>query len=338
MPTIVTCFPLDRSQIQRIQQIVSPDFELIVSDQQQIANDIFAADVFCGHAKVPVDWQKVVATGRLQWIQSSAAGLDHCLTPPVIDSKIMVSGCSGLFAVQVAEQTLALLLGVIRDLPTFFRQQQQHIYDRSATDDLINKRVGIVGLGGNGQRIAQVLRPLVQHISATDLFPESCQQLLDSQVIDALYTDSQLEEMLPSTDVLILTLPLSSANENRIDHPQLQLLPANAYLINVGRGSVVNTSALIDRLNTGQLAAAGLDVVDPEPLPPDSPLWQLPNVILTPHVGAQSHRRVPLTVDLFCENFLRFRRGQPLLNLVDKQLGFPRPENRISFSWPGRWM
>jgi phosphoglycerate dehydrogenase-like enzyme len=338
MPTIVTCFPIDHADIQRIRQTVGSEYELLVSDQPQIARDLFSADIFCGHAKVPVDWERVVAAGRLQWIQSSAAGLDHCLTPPVINSPILVSGCSGLFAIQVAEQTLALLLGLLRGLPTFFRQQQQRMYTRAATADLIQKRIGIVGLGGNGQRLAQVLRPLVRHIVATDLFLESCQPLLEAGVVDALYPNEELEKILPEIDVLIITLPLSPPNENRIDRRQLQLLPPQAVLINVGRGSVVNTDALVDSLSSGRLAAAGLDVVEPEPLPPESPLWQLPNVLLTPHVGAQSERRVPLTVDLFCENFQRYRQGRSLLNLVDKQLGFPRPEHRIPLTWPGQWM
>jgi phosphoglycerate dehydrogenase-like enzyme len=105
-----------------------------------------------------------------------------------------------------------------------------------------------------------------------------------------------------------------------------------AYLINVGRGSVVDTNAMIENLESGHLGAAGIDVVDPEPLPAQSPLWDMDHVLITPHVGAQSPRRIPVTVDLFCNNLSRFRAGQSLLNLVDKDLGFPRPENRISFT------
>lgn len=338
MTTIVTCFPLKTDHLTTIVQAAGAPYKVIASDQNNIQNDIMLADIFCGHAKVSIDWTRVVQQGRLQWIQSSAAGLDHCLAADVIESNILVSGCSGLFAVQVAEQTLALLLGAIRRLPSFFDQQQRAIFERLPTDDLHGKHVGIIGLGGNGQRIAQVLRPLVDRIVGTDLFPESCQHLLSSGTINAVFPADQLSELLPDLDVVILTLPLSAQNERLFNADRLKWLKPGAYLINVGRGSVVCTNSLVERLKSGALAGVGLDVVDPEPLPHDSPLWGLENTIITPHVGAQSRRRVELTIELFCENLKRFEQGQKLLNEVDKRLGFPRPEHRIPLAWPGKWM
>ena len=172
--TIVTCFPLTEADQQQIRKTAGDEFEVIAVAQENIAAEIFKADIFCGHAKVPVDWAKVVEAGKLRWIQSSAAGLDHCLTPPVIGSSILVSGCSGLFAPQVAEQMMALLTGLTRRIPVFLKAQQDKQYVRRPTDDLFEKTVGIIGLGGNGQRIAQVLRPLVGQVVATDCFPEAC--------------------------------------------------------------------------------------------------------------------------------------------------------------------
>ena len=331
MYTIVTCFPLAASHLAQIRLVAGSDIQVIDSSQEKIGENIFSADIFCGHAKEPIDWPAVVAQGRLKWIQSTAAGLDHCLVPAVVESSILVSGCSGLFANQVAEQTLALLTGLVRRLPVFFRAQLRRDYTRRPTDDLWGKSVGIAGLGGNGQRIAKVLRPLVDNIIATDLFHEHCQFLVETGVVDQIFPTEGLEDMLARIDVLIVTLPLTEENENRIGDLQFRLMKPGAYLINVGRGSVVNTDSLIAHLLNGQLAGAGIDVVDPEPLPADSRLWELDNVIITPHVGAQSPLRIPVTTDLFCQNLLRFRAGTPLLNLVDKQLGFPRPEFRIPF-------
>lgn len=333
LPTIVTCFPLSDRDEQRLRAFAGHDYEVKISDQESIAKEIFEADIFCGHAKVPVDWDAVVSAGRLGWIQSSAAGLDHCLTPPVIDSSILVSGCSGLFAPQVAEQMLALLTGLIRRVPVFLRAQQNRQYVRQPTDDLFGKTVGIVGFGGNGQRIAQVLQPLVGRILATDCFPEACQGLIDAGVVEDVWAAERLDEMLPQLDVVIVTLPLSEANERRVSGPQFNLLPEGAYLINVGRGSVVDTDSLVDSLESGRLGGAGIDVVDPEPLPPDSRLWSMENVIISPHVGAQSSLRVPVTIDLFGKNLQRYREGKPLLNQVDKVIGFPRPEHRIELNW-----
>ena len=327
--TIVTCFPLNSSEVDRIREHGKDHFEVIASDQNLIAKDIFKADIFCGHAKVPVDWQAVVDQGKLVWIQSSAAGLDHCLTPPVIDSPIVVSGCSALFAPQVAEQMMALLMGLIRRMPVFFQAQQNKEYERQPTDNIFGKTVGIVGMGGNGHRIARVLAPMVRRIIGTDCFPEACEKIVSEGAVEKVYAENKLEEILPVCDVVIVTLPLSDSNEKRISDEQFRLFKAGAYLINVGRGSVVDTDSLIRSLQRGHLGGAGIDVVDPEPLPVDSPLWDMSNVIVSPHVGAQSPLRVPVTVDLICKNMDRFLQQQPLINLVDKQLGFPRPHNRI---------
>ena len=331
--TIVTCFPLADSDVQKIRRTAGPNFNVIVAGQREIANEILKADVFCGHAKVPVDWGRVVKANKLRWIQSSAAGLDHCLTPPVIESQIVVSGCSGLFAPQVGEQMMALLLGLVRRIPVFLRAQERREYVRRPTDDLYGKTIGIVGLGGNGQRIANVLQPLVGRIVATDCFPESCQALVKNGTVQEVLPENQLEKMLPMADVIVVTLPLCEANEQRISDEQFELFKPGAYLINVGRGSVVDTDSLIRNLSSGRLGGAGIDVVEPEPLPPESPLWAMDNVIITPHVGAQSPFRIPVTVDLFCENLVRYREGRSLLNQVDKQLGFPRPEHRIELKW-----
>lgn len=329
--TIVTCFPLVDSHVRQIQEAGQDDFEVVVSGQDSIADDIFKADIFCGHAKVEVDWAAVVAAGKLHWIQSSAAGLDHCLTQPVIDSSILVSGCSGLFANQVAEQTMALLMGLIRRMPVFYRAQQIKQYVRRPTDNLFGRTVGIVGLGGNGQRIARVLRPIAGRIVGTDCFPQACQHLIDDGTIQEVMGADSLESMLPECDVVVITLPLSEMNEQRIGDEQFKLMKPGAYVINVGRGSVVETASMIRYLASGHLGGAGIDVVDPEPLPPESPLWEMENVVISPHVGAQSPLRIPVTIDLFCENMYRFSNGESLLNQVDKKLGFPRPEFRVSF-------
>lgn len=167
---VVLCYPIEDRHYQQIVAAVPAGTEVVASSQEKIAEDLLTADIFCGHAKVPVPWPEVVRRGKMKWIQSSAAGLDHCLVPEVIASNIIVSSASGLFADQVAEQTLALLLGLLRGLPTFFRAAQKKEFIRRPTEDLHGKTVGIVGLGGNGTRIAEVLRPFKTRIIATDIF------------------------------------------------------------------------------------------------------------------------------------------------------------------------
>ncbi len=145
---IVLCYAVSERNIAQI-QAAAPEAEIVNAGQENVASELPSADIFCGHAKVPVDWPAAVKQGRLRWIQSSAAGMDHCLVPAVIAAdEIVVTSASGLFADQVAEQTLALLFGLVRSLPVFFRAQQRHDFTRRATSDLHGKTVGILGFGG----------------------------------------------------------------------------------------------------------------------------------------------------------------------------------------------
>ncbi|TWT42953.1 D-2-hydroxyacid dehydrogenase [Botrimarina hoheduenensis] len=324
-PRIVLCYPVESRHFARIEQQLSDigiDAELIDAGQQHIADELLQADIYCGHAKVPVPWPEVVAQGRLQWIQSSAAGMDHCLTPEVVASDIVVTSASGVLADQVAEQTFALLFGLLRSLPVFFRAQQAHEFVRLPTRDLHRARVGIVGFGGNGRRLAEVLAPFRCELIATDLFPhdkpETVSQLLPAEALDGL---------LPTLDVLILTAPLTDQTCGMFDADRLARLPSHALLINVARGAIVQEKALVEALAAGRLAGAGVDVTEIEPLDPASPLWDLPNVIITPHVGGQAATRIDDMTEFFCTNLRRFFSRQPLRNLVDKTLGFPRPED-----------
>lgn len=316
---IVLCYPVEQKHIAQI-AAAAPGFEIVDAGQQRIAELLPTADIYCGHAKVPVPWDEVVAAKRLQWIQSSAAGMDHCLVRAVIESDIPVTSASGVLANQVAEQTMALLAGVLRGLPTFFLAQQRREFIRRPTRDLHNAHVGIVGLGGNGRRLAQVLKPFQTRISATDWFPTN-----KPPEVDALLAADALDELLPQLDILILTAPLNDITRGMIDARRLALLPPGAVLINVARGPLVVESDLVDALESGHLWGAGVDVTEVEPLPVESRLWKAPGTIITPHVGGQAASRIDDMTDLLCENLRRFQAGERMINFVDKRLGFPIP-------------
>jgi D-3-phosphoglycerate dehydrogenase len=300
---------------------VAPRFEVIDAGQERVAEELPSADIFCGHPKVPVPWDEVVRRGRLRWIQSSAAGLDHCLVPPVIESNIIVTSASGVLADQVADHTIALLTGLLRSLPTFFRAQQKREFIRRPTRDLHRARIGIIGLGRNGRRLAEVVSAFRTTILATDWFPIN----KPGHVAELLPADA-VDDVLPRVDILILAAPLTESTRGMIDARRLALLPQGAILINVARGPLVVEKDLVAALESGHLGGAGLDVTDPEPLSIESKLWALPNVIITPHVGGQSATRIDDMTNFFCDNLARYLSGRPLRNLVDKRLGFPLPE------------
>jgi phosphoglycerate dehydrogenase-like enzyme len=320
MKNVVLCYPVEAKHREWI-QAAAPQCKIIDAGQDGIGKAIFEADIFVGHAKVPVDWDSVVRQGRLRFIQSSAAGLDHCLVPAVINSDIVVCSASGLFADQVAEQAFALMFGLLRGLPTFFRQAQSREYVRRPTGDLHGKRIGIVGLGGNGRRLADVLVPFNVTVDAVDYHP-----IQKPASVRSLEPHTKLLELAQRSDILILSLPLNKDTHHLIDRSVFQAMPKGSYLINVARGQVVRETDLIEALRSGHLAGAGLDVAEVEPLPNDSPLWELPNVIITPHVGAQAASRVDDSTRLACENLKRYLAGEKLFNQVDKHLGFPTPD------------
>ena len=321
---IVLCYPLEARHLKQV-QACAPHAEVVDAGQERVATEILDADVFCGHAKLhPVPWDEVVARGRLKWIQSAAAGLDHCLVPSVVESSIVVTSASGVLADQVGEHALALLLALLRSLPVFWRAQERKEFVRRPTRDLHHSTVGIVGFGGNGRRLAELLAPFKVRIVATDWFP-----INKPAHVDLLLPPDRLEELLPQVNILILTAPLTEHTRGMINARTLHLLPRGAVVINVARGGLVVERDLVEAIASGHLAGAGLDVTEVEPLPPDSPLWSLPQVIITPHVGGQSARRADDMTRLFCENLKRWLSGSRLLNLVDKRLGFPVPEGAV---------
>jgi D-3-phosphoglycerate dehydrogenase len=240
----------------------------------------------------------------------------------IAEARIIVSSASGLFAPQVAEQTFALLMGVLRRIGLFERARKVPEFIRRPTDDLRGKTVGIVGLGGNGREIAKMLAPWEVRTLATDYYPER-----KPDCVDELWPADRIDDLFSQSDVVILTMPLNTSTRHAVGGKQLSLMKRGSYLINVARGQILNESALVAALQSGQLAGAGVDVTEIEPLPESSSLWNDPNVLITPHVGAQSVRRVDDTTDLVCINLRRYFTDQPVYNRVDKELGFPRPND-----------
>jgi len=315
---IVLCYPTEPEHRRQIAETV-PEIEVADVPQERIAEELFHAEIFCGHAKVPVDWDAVVRRGRLQWIQSSAAGMDHCLVPSVIASDIVVTSASGVLAEQVAEHTIALLTAWCRSLPVFFRAQQQRQFVRRPTRDLHRSTVGILGFGGVGRRLARVLSAFKTRILAIDMFP-----IDRPEYVEALWPPERQDEVLAESDIVVLCLPLNAVTRGMIDARTFARMKPGALFANVARGALVVESALVEALQSGHLAGAVLDVTDPEPLPPESRLWEYGNVIITPHVGGQSARRAENMTRMFCVNLRRWMRGEPLVNyLADKRLGFP---------------
>jgi len=317
---IVLCYPVEPKHVEQIRAVV-PDAEIVDAGQERVADELPEADIFCGHPKVPVPWERVVSRGRLHWIQSSAAGLDHCLVPAVVASDVVVTSASGVLADQVSEHAIGLAIACTRRLPLFLAQQAAREFVRRPTRDLTGATVGIVGLGGVGRRLAEMLVPFRPRILATDWFP-----VRKPPHVDFLGGPDSLPTLLAESDVLFLCVPLTEHTRGMIDGRALAAMKQGAILVNMARGPLVDARALADALHRGHLDSAALDVTPEEPPAADSPLWTAPRLIITPHVAGQSARRIDVMTDFFCDNLLRHLRGGTLRNRVDKRLGFPEPE------------
>ncbi|MEM9353097.1 MAG: D-2-hydroxyacid dehydrogenase [Planctomycetota bacterium] len=318
---IVLCYPVEGRHKRQIQQ-AAPNAEIVDAGQERIAEELLDADIYCGHAKVPVPWEEVTRRGRLQWIQSSAAGLDHCLVPPVVAAEdIVVSSASGVLAKQVLDHAFALLTGTLRSLPAFFAATQKREFIRRPTRDLYGSTAAVIGLGGNGRLIAKTLRAFDVKVLATDWFPEA-----NRRHADEVLPPEGLDDILPRADAVILAAPLTEHTRGIIDARRLALMKPEAVLVNVARGPLVVEADLVEALQSGRLWGAGLDVTEIEPLPQESPLWEAPRTLITPHVGGQRTSRIDDMTELFCRNIDRFFAKKALINGVNKRLGFPAPE------------
>lgn len=334
---LVVCFraaPVEDRLVARIDEAWASSLNIINVGQSDVAEALLEADYFCGHAKVPVDWDKIVAQGRLQWIQSSAAGMDWCLVPSTIASDITITTAAGVLSDQVAEHGLSLILAWGRNLRSFIHDMRvqegnpdYRKFKRKPTFDLVGKTVGIVGLGGVGRRFSEVVAPFAGKIIAIDLYPEN----KPAQVAE-LWGAERLDDLLAQSDVVFLSIPLNAETRGLFDADRLAKFKRGALLANLARGPLVDTNALVDALREERLGGFVCDVTSPEPLPVDSPLWDFENVLITPHVAGQIGWRFDDICDIYCENVRRFRANEPLINELSpqgKKWGFPLRDGTV---------
>ena len=273
-------------------------------------------------AEVMVAWQvpqqmldRAVA---LKWIHSTAAGVDGLLSPAVTSGRIMLTSSVGLQTTGLPEHIMALILAFARRLHVTFRNQARHRWDRgpSIGEEIHGKVLGILGLGSIGRSLAARAKAFGMRVIGTKRTVEPLDNV--DQVLPPSGTDTVLRE----SDYLAIILPLTAETRGLIDGRALALMRRSAVLINVGRGAVVVESALIEALQARTIAGAGLDVFEREPLPADSPLYDMDNVIITPHVSGASVTYLDRAIPLFCENLRRYLDGAPMRNVVDPARGY----------------
>jgi phosphoglycerate dehydrogenase-like enzyme len=257
----------------------------------------------------------------LLWIQAPSAGVEHLLRQPGLAERpeLVLTNAAGVHGPVIAEHVFALLLSLTRGLPTYARAQARGEWDREGTagQALAGRTLLVAGLGGIGDEVARRGAAFDMTVLATVRTPRE-----RPPHVDELVTGDRLDELLPRADVLVICLPLTDQTRGLFDARRLALLPQGAYLINIARGAIVDTEALVAALHSGHLAGAGLDVTDPEPLPAGHALWTRPDVLITPHVASDGSLTDRRRRELWRENLRRFGAGEGLLNVVDRQAGY----------------
>ena len=273
----------------------------------------------------------------LRWIQFHFAGIDRLLEEPIITAgSVQVTTLSGAAAVQMAEHVLAMMLAMSRKLPALLAHQKKSEwpkdrFERFVPFELNGKTCGIIGYGSVGRQIARLLQPFgvtVLAIKRNAMDPRDIGYTLadlgDQQgdFVQRLYPPQALKSMLKECNFVILAAPLTRETEGMLNASSLAMLKPGAYLVDVSRGGILNINDAIDALKNGQLAGLALDVFPEEPLPHSSPLWQLPGVIISPHISGASALYNERAMDLFKENLERYLAGLPLYNLFDPNRGY----------------
>jgi phosphoglycerate dehydrogenase-like enzyme len=261
------------------------------------------------------------AAPRLRWVHAIASGVDAFLFPAFVESDVVLTGEKGLVGGHLADTGFGLLLALTRQIATAIRLGPgawDHRFDmRRVEVELEGLTMGIVGFGGTGRAMAKRAAAFGMDVLAVDEFPGEP----DHGVAEVWSTD-RLNDLLAASDVVAICCPLTPTTDRLFDAEAFARMRPGAYLVNVTRGEIVDGVALVEALRSGHLGGAALDVAPGEPLPADHPLFTFENVAMTPHTAGASQLRAPRNIARFCENLRRAQAGEPLVGVVDKQLGY----------------
>jgi phosphoglycerate dehydrogenase-like enzyme len=266
----------------------------------------------------PLSFRELAARmPALRWIHSTGAGMDSFVSPELADRGVIVTNSAGVYAPAMAEYAIAGMIAIARDFRRLIAQHDEARWNHEpvAGRELYGKRVGIVGYGATGRYLATICKALGMEVWATKRRPV----LTAGEPLDRLLPSESLQELLGACDYVVVTASLNSTTRHLLGAAELRACKRGSVLVNVARGGVVDQDALLAALDDGRLAGAFLDVAEPEPLPPESPLWRHPRVIVTPHIAGGSPEGWARTIDLFCDNLPLYLRGETgrLANVAD---------------------
>ncbi|MBW3625232.1 MAG: D-2-hydroxyacid dehydrogenase [Armatimonadetes bacterium] len=300
-------------------QVAAPEARIVVTtDKGEILRHAPEAEIiYSGHSEF--NEEIFNAAPHLKWVQVSSAGVERYLFPALLNSDVTLTSSAGVFNKPIAESVLAMMFAFARGIHRYRDNQREKKWKRThEMEELEGKTLGVVGLGEIGYELAGMVQGLNMRVigikrSVPETPPEGVEWV---RGMDALL------DLAREADHLVDTLPNTPATRGILNRDVFEAMKPTAYVYNIGRGVTIDQDAMIEALREGKIAGAGLDVTTPEPLPPDSPLWEMENVIITPHVSGSSPRTRQRGVEFFIANLRRCQAGEPLRSEVDKQAGY----------------
>ena len=302
-------------QVEKIKS-VSDNVDIVIArSYNEQLTEITNVDIVLGG----VNRELFLKAEKLRWVHVPSAGVDGILFSEFVSSDVILTSMKGHVGVHLADHTMALLLALIRGIHTALRNPRWETQSRIRENalELIDKTMGIIGFGGTGLEVAKRAKAFGMEIIALE--PEDIQK---PDFVKAIWKPERFHDLLECSDVVTICAPLTDSTRGIFNLDAFRRMKRSAILINVTRGQIIDGTALMQALEERLISAVGLDVTPQEPLPPDSPLWNMDNVIITPHTSGGSPARIDRTVEFFCENLKRFLVNQPMLSVIDKRKGY----------------
>jgi phosphoglycerate dehydrogenase-like enzyme len=323
-PNLLVLSPPDHYALRNLEPIKDAANIFITNDDAAAKEFARTADIilYSGMTGKAVQFPEVfAATGQLKWVHSLSAGVEKLLFPAFAESPVPLTNARGVFKRSLAEFVILGMLYFTKCVRRLVDNQRSSKWDNFYTEFINNKVMGIVGYGEIGRECALLAEPLGVKIYAMRRNPA---RSANDVLLDKIFPADKLPEMLGQIDVLVAAAPLTPETHHLISDAAFQAMKPTAIVMNVGRGPVIDEAALVRALQTKRIAGAALDVFEVEPLPAESPLWAMENVLLSPHCTDRTVNPdwLDLSMQCFVDNFWRFTKGQPLDNVVDKKAGY----------------
>ncbi|MGG3641121.1 D-2-hydroxyacid dehydrogenase [Bacillus gobiensis] len=315
---IVFVRAMESESIQKVKEI-TPDWEVISGkEQSDWENDIKEAEIIVGWRK-GLDELCLTPDSKLRWLQSWSAGINYLPLEKLAEKNVNVTNASGVHAYPISETIFALMLSLTRKIHTYIRNQASKTWDEEDIKlEIHHKTIGIIGIGAIGKETAKIAKAF----SMTVLGVRNSNK--PEEYVDEMYTTDELHSVLPRCDYVVVTLPLTADTHHLFSYEQFKQMKPSAFFINIGRGELANEKELIQALQDQQIAGAGLDVFSTEPLEENNPLWDMANVIITPHTaGLTEFYEKRVIEDIFLPNLTAYLDGDtPHVNLIDYAKGY----------------